>query len=146
MLFQCYHFVFTPQQSYYLLNSNTIFQHDMGQSKLQQLNSLVKEDILINWREFLFLFLPLSEWCCFWAKHTKYFWTIDPLFSHIAPHLRGAMTSIDIWGDHYCNVHVCACFVSCVFFWPLVSIFHCYIIFYKADNWKSIPSLHYKSM
>ena len=79
----------------------------------------------------------------------SYFWTIDPFFVHIAPHLRGAMTSIDIWGDRYCNVHVCACFVSCVFFWPLVSIFSSYIIFYKEDMYlieKALPhcqNLHY---
>ena len=46
-------------------------------------------------------------------------------------------------------VHVCACFVSCVFFWPLVSIFSSYIIFYKKDMYlieKALPhcqNLHY---
>ena len=143
MLFQRYHFVFTPQKViiYWtvILSSSVIW----GNQNCNNLTPWLKK---IFWSIGESFFLTLSEWCCFWAKHTKYFWTIDPLFSHIAPHLRGAMTSIDIWGDHYCNVHVCACFVSCVFFWPLVSIFHCYIIFYKADNWKSIPSLHYKSM
>ena len=79
----------------------------------------------------------------------SYFWTIDPFFVHIVPHLRGAMTSIDIWGDRYCNVHVCACFVSCVFFWPLVIIFSTYIIFFKEDKYlieKALPhcqNLHY---
>ena len=108
------------------------FHWYMGQSKLQQFNSLVKEAIFINWREVFCLlvngvvFEQYIQFCIFEL--------LIRFFVHIAPHLRGAMTSIDIWGDHYCNVHVCACFVSCVFFWPLVSIFSCYIIFYKEDT------------